>query len=84
MLKITITTPDGLLFQGEADEVVVPTKSGMIGVRTNHLPLVSLLKPGQLEAKKDGGPSHKFQVREGYVKVGPQEVSVIARSARKA
>src|SRR3989337_2145443 len=43
---VSLVTPDGAAFDGEAEMVVVPGAAGEIGVLARHAPLVATLKEG--------------------------------------
>ena len=43
---VSLVTPDGSVFDGEAEMVVVPGAAGEIGVLARHAPLVATLKAG--------------------------------------
>ena len=40
-LEVSLVTPDGALFEGEAEMLVVPGAAGEIGVLARHAPLGS-------------------------------------------
>jgi F-type H+-transporting ATPase subunit epsilon len=46
LFSISLTTPDGPVFEEEAEMVVVPGAAGEIGVLARHAPLIALLKAG--------------------------------------
>jgi F-type H+-transporting ATPase subunit epsilon len=43
---LSIVTPEGAAYEGEAEMVIVPGADGEIGVLARHAPLVALLKAG--------------------------------------
>src|SRR5689334_22431176 len=43
---VSVVTPDGPAYEGEAEMLIVPGESGEIGVLARHAPLVALLKSG--------------------------------------
>lgn len=51
--SISLTTPDGAVFEDEAEMVVVPGAAGEIGVLARHAPLIALLKAGSTRVYKD-------------------------------
>ena len=66
---LSLVTPEGAAFEGEAEMVVVPGDAGEIGVLARHAPLVALLRAGEVRVKSEGewrsfatGPGY-FQVR---------------------
>jgi F-type H+-transporting ATPase subunit epsilon len=50
-MKLEILTPRKIEYQGDAEDVVLPTLSGEIGVLSRHTPLISVLKPGKIIIK---------------------------------
>jgi F-type H+-transporting ATPase subunit epsilon len=43
---VSLVTPDGPVYEGEAEMVIVPGAAGEIGVLARHAPLVATLKAG--------------------------------------
>src|SRR3954468_22523975 len=44
--SVSVVTPDGPAFEGEAEMLIVPGAAGEIGVLARHAPLVATLKAG--------------------------------------
>ena len=44
--SISLVTPEGAAFEGEAEMIVVPGAAGEIGVLARHAPLVAMLNAG--------------------------------------
>jgi F-type H+-transporting ATPase subunit epsilon len=51
-MKFQLVSVSGLKFDGDAYEVLVPTKSGTIAVFENHMPLISAGAAGVLSVRK--------------------------------
>ena len=51
--SISLTTPDGAVFEDEAEMVIVPGAAGEIGVLARHAPLIAMLKAGSTRVYKD-------------------------------
>jgi len=81
-LKLEITTPERTVFAEEVDEVILPTPLGEIGVLPHHIPLVSLLCPGELRIKKDEEMTC-LAVSGGFIEVRPDKVVVLADTAER-
>nr|YP_009306403.1 ATP synthase CF1 subunit epsilon [Caulerpa cliftonii]AOP19307.1 ATP synthase CF1 subunit epsilon [Caulerpa cliftonii] len=45
-LQFSIITPDRIFFNSEADEMILPTNTGQMGVLTGHAPLITALDIG--------------------------------------
>jgi F-type H+-transporting ATPase subunit epsilon len=68
---VSLVTPDGPAFEGEAEMLVVPGAAGEIGVLARHAPLIATLKAGSTRVYLDRANE---QVREyatgpGFFKV---------------
>ena len=50
-ISLKITTPEKVVYEAEVDQVTLPTADGEITILPNHIPLISLLRPGELIAK---------------------------------
>ena len=69
-LNFTLTTPDGKLFQDEVDQVTLATSEGQITILPNHIPLVSVLVPGEAIIKKKNREV-PLVIYGGFVEVRP-------------
>lgn len=83
MLKVEILTPERLVLATEGEEIVIPTASGVIGVRTGHVPLIAPLKAGEIVVKKGKELEH-LAVAGGFVEIHQNNVRVMADSAAHA
>jgi F-type H+-transporting ATPase subunit epsilon len=52
-LSVSLVTPDGAVFDDEAEMIVVPGEAGEVGVLARHAPLIALLKAGSTRVYKD-------------------------------
>ncbi len=52
-LNIRVIAPDGLIWDTTADEVVLPSLTGQLGILTGHAPLITALEIGILRIKVD-------------------------------
>ena len=46
MFDVSLVTPEGAAFEGDAEMLVVPGAAGEIGVLARHAPLIATLKAG--------------------------------------
>src|SRR4029078_12927335 len=65
---LSVVTPDGAAFEGEAKMVIVPGAAGEIAVLARHAPLVAMLKAGEIRVKA-GNDWQSFAAGPGYFKV---------------
>jgi F-type H+-transporting ATPase subunit epsilon len=69
--ELSLVTPDGPAFEGEAEMVVVPGAAGEIGVLARHAPLVATLKAGSTRVydSVDDDRVVEFATGPGFFKV---------------
>jgi F-type H+-transporting ATPase subunit epsilon len=66
---ISLVTPDGPVFDGEAQMIVVPGAAGEIGVLARHAPLVATLKAGSTRIHLTETEIVEFATGPGFFKV---------------
>ena len=66
---VEILTPEGKVFEGEAEMLSTRTGEGSIGVLANHAPLLAILEPTELRLHKEGDEVESFAQAEGYLQV---------------
>ena len=79
MLKVSVISPEAVLFEGEADSVVAPAYDGEVGILTGHAPLMALLGDGEL--RLGGGGGRRFKVSGGFMQVLDNHVRVVTEKA---
>ena len=85
MIHIEVITPEKLIGQSDGAEVLVPTLNGVLGIRTNHLPIIAPLKAGEVLIKdEDGNDVDHFAVAGGFLEVSENVVRILADSAERA
>jgi F-type H+-transporting ATPase subunit epsilon len=75
-----IVTPEGTLFSGEAEMVVVPGKEGELGVLPRHAPIVAQLEVGETRVKTDATTWRRFATSDGYFMVEHHPVAEPGRA----
>jgi F-type H+-transporting ATPase subunit epsilon len=75
---LSLVTPDGPAFEGEAEMVVVPGAAGEIGVLARHAPLIATLKAGSTRVylNRESQDVREYATGPGFFKV--EEDRVIA------
>ena len=68
---VSLVTPDGAAFEGEAEMMIVPGAAGEIGVLARHAPLVATLKAGstRIYLSIDADETQEFATGPGFFKV---------------
>ncbi len=66
---VSVVTPDGSVYEGEAEMLIVPGQAGEIGVLARHAPLVATLKAGSTRVHLGGTEVLEFATGPGFFKV---------------
>ena len=80
---LSLVTPEGPVFDGEANMVVVPGAAGEIGVLPRHAPLVAMLKAGETRVKT-GDDWTAFATGPGYFKIQSDRGIILVDGAVRA
>jgi F-type H+-transporting ATPase subunit epsilon len=80
MLTLEIITPDEKVLSAQADQVILPTESGEVGVLSGHIPLVTKIVAGELQVIGEGGVE-SIAVDHGFAKVLGDTISVLTEAA---
>jgi F-type H+-transporting ATPase subunit epsilon len=81
--SLSVVTPEGSAFEGEAERLVVPGAGGEIGVLARHAPLVAMLRAGEIRIRS-GGEWQTFAAGPGYFKVQRDRALVLVDDAVRA
>jgi F-type H+-transporting ATPase subunit epsilon len=84
-LAFKLVTPAEVVFDGEAELVIVVTTEGEEGILAHHAPFLAALRPGVLRADvlRDGQASRlELATDEGFMQALPDGVTVLVDEAR--
>ena len=83
MLKVSVISPEAVLFEGDAESVVAPAYDGEVGILSGHAPMVTLLGRGELRVGA-GSAARRFKVEGGFLQVADNLVRVVTERAAAA
>jgi len=69
LFSVSVVTPEGAAFEGEAEMLIVPGAAGEIGVLARHAPLVAMLKAGSTRVHLGDGEIREFATGPGFFQV---------------
>jgi F-type H+-transporting ATPase subunit epsilon len=69
LFSVSVVTPEGAAFDGEAELLIVPGAAGEIGVLARHAPLVAMLKAGSTRVHLGDGQIQEFATGPGFFQV---------------
>jgi F-type H+-transporting ATPase subunit epsilon len=69
LFSVSLVTPDGAAFEGDAEMIIVPGAAGEIGILARHAPLIATLKAGSTRIHPSGGEVLTFATGPGFFQV---------------
>eukprot|EP01155_Anaeramoeba_flamelloides_P025520 Anaeramoba_flamelloidesa813954_18.p2 GENE.a813954_18~~a813954_18.p2 ORF type:complete len:126 (-),score=4.88 a813954_18:146-523(-) len=79
-IKLSIVTPNGMIFDGDVKTVTLPGKEGEFGVLPGHSSLVSSLTVGVIVIERENA-TDAIAINWGHVKVSETAVDVLVDGA---
>lgn len=77
---LIIATPEREVYRDTIDSVSLPTVEGEITVLPHHVPLSTILQPGELVIRKSN-EARPYAVSGGFIEVQPHQLIVLADTA---
>jgi len=81
-LKLEIVTPEAKIFSQDVEMVSVPGVEGELGILPRHIPLMTMIKPGEMRVSSNGQDTF-LAVGDGFVEVTGEGVTVLTDMAVK-
>ena len=86
-LKVTIMAPDRVFWNASADEIILPTATGQMGILTNHTPLITGLDIGVMLVRETGSKGSEWvsmALMGGFALIKENTVTIIVNDAELA
>jgi F-type H+-transporting ATPase subunit epsilon len=83
-IRCDIVSAEANIFHGDVTLVIASGEAGELGIAPRHEPLLTRLKPGQVEVIGEDGKRQGFYVSGGILEVQPNVVTVLADTALRA
>ncbi len=84
LIKFEIVTPERTILKEQIVSITVPTTEGELTILAHHIPIVSILKPGIIQIRKDGGEIDLMAVSGGFIEVLRNKIVIMADTAERA
>lgn len=81
LFSVEILSPNGCLYKGEAEMVLVPAAEGEVGILAKHMQLITSLAAGEVKVQNgvDKGPV-SFMIQGGYAQVKENTCFILAHT----
>ena len=81
-LNVRVITPDKVVWDAMADELILPSSTGQIGILTDHAPLLTALDIGVMRLKTDGNWT-SIVLMEGFAEVEDNKITILSNGAEE-
>tara|TARA_B100001121_G_scaffold175642_1_gene153126 strand:+ start:432 stop:821 length:390 start_codon:yes stop_codon:yes gene_type:complete len=78
---VEIISPNATVFKSEANQVLIPSYEGEMGILKNHIPLITFLRPGLIKIFNNS--EENFFVEEGTVEFASNSLLILTSTAKK-
>ena len=83
-LTVRVVAPDKTVWDAAADEVILPSTTGQLGVLTGHVPLMTALDTGVMRVRPSGEKEWvAIALMGGFAEVDQDEVTVLVNGAER-
>ncbi|HGY5536194.1 MAG: ATP synthase F1 subunit epsilon [Prochlorococcus sp.] len=79
-LTLRVLSPDQSVFDGTAEEVILPSTTGLIGILPGHISLVTALDTGVMRVRANGD-WNSIALMGGFAEVEADDVTVLVNGA---
>ena len=80
-LQVSILTPERPFWNGQAEEIILPTETGEMGVLKNHAPIITGLDVGAMLIRTKEEWS-SYAIMGGFALVKQNQVTILANEAQ--
>ncbi len=81
-LRLVVVTPEGKTFDSDVEQVVMPGVEGQLGILPGHVPLLTVIQPGEVDLKA-GSRGDELAVGGGFAEVTGDRVTILTDMAVK-
>ena len=81
-LNVRVITPDKVVWDAMAEELILPSSTGQVGILTDHAPLLTALDIGVMKLKSDAGWT-SIVIMEGFAEVEDNKVTILCNGAEE-
>nr|UVH68537.1 ATP synthase CF1 epsilon subunit [Corydalis casimiriana subsp. brachycarpa] len=80
--NLCVLTPNQIVWDAKAKEIILSTNSGQIGVLPNHAPIATALDIGVLKIRLND-QWVKIALMGGFARIGNNEITILVNDAEK-
>jgi len=81
-LNVRVITPDKVVWDAAAEELILPSSTGQLGILTDHAPLLTALDIGVMRLKS-GNDWTSIVLMEGFAEIENNKVTILCNGAEE-
>lgn len=81
-LNVRVITPDKVVWDADAEEIILPSSTGQLGILADHAPLLTALDIGVMRLKVDGNWT-SIVLMEGFAEVENNKITILSNGAEE-
>jgi F-type H+-transporting ATPase subunit epsilon len=81
MFKLAIVSPERTLFEDTVESLIVPGGEGYLGILSNHAPIISTLKVGEIMFRDKDKKEVTMATSGGFIEVSDNVATVLVDTA---
>ena len=83
-LTVRVIAPDKTVWDAQADEVILPSTTGQLGILSGHAPLLTALDTGVMRVRASKNTSWQaIALLGGFAEVNQDEVTILVNGAER-
>ncbi len=84
-LTVRVISPDKTVWDASAEEVILPSTTGQLGVLTNHAPMLTALDTGVMRVRGDKNQKNwtPIALMGGFAEVEENELTILVNEAER-
>jgi F-type H+-transporting ATPase subunit epsilon len=79
-LTVRVLSPDKTVWDGTADEAILPSTTGQLGILTGHIPLLTTIDTGVMRVRADNRWV-PIALMGGFAEIDNNEITVLVNGA---
>ena len=79
---LTVSSPDGNLFKGEVEQIILRGSEGDLAIMAGHIPFMTAVMPGACRIFLEDGTEKNAHTDGGLLSVASDSVTLLSESFR--
>jgi len=82
-LNVRVITPGKVVWDATAEELILPSSTGQLGILTDHAPLLTALDIGVMRLRVEGNWT-SIVLMEGFAEIEDNKITILSNGAEES